>query len=155
LSPELEIVLYQPQIPQNTGNVGRLCVGIEARLHLVHPLAFDTSEKAVRRAGLDYWRSVDLVEHRTPEAFWEWLGERRFYLYSAAGSHPYTAAVHAPGDALIFGCETTGLPRELVERHGASRIPCPGPIRSLNLANAVAIVAYEALRQLRPALFQA
>jgi tRNA (cytidine/uridine-2'-O-)-methyltransferase len=151
--PLVEIVLYQPLIPQNTGNVGRLCVGLEARLHLVHPLAFDTSEKAVRRAGLDYWKLVDLIEHPDPDAFWAWLGDRRFHLFSTAGAVSYTAVRYQPGDALIFGCETVGLPRELVARHGAVFIPCPGPIRSLNLSNAVSVVAYEALRQLRPSLF--
>ncbi len=151
--PLFEIVLYQPQIPQNTGNIGRLCVGLGARLHLVRPIAFDTSEKAVRRAGLDYWKQVDLLDHADPDAFWAWQGERRFHLFAASGEAPYTAIDYRPGDALIFGCETVGLPKDLVARHGAWRIPCPGPIRSLNLANAVSIVSFEALRRLRPDLF--
>ncbi len=148
-----DIVLYHPEIPQNTGNIGRLCLGVGARLHLVHPLAFDTSEKAVRRAGLDYWKSVDLVEHPDEAAFWSWLGDRRFFLFATSGERAYTGVTYSPGDVLIFGCETVGLPKPLVARHGALRIPFPGPIRSLNLSNAVSVVSFEVLRQLRPELF--
>lgn len=155
--PTLHVVLYQPEIPPNTGNVGRLCVAVGARLHLVHPLGFSLQEKAVRRAGLDYWREVDLVEHAGPEAFWQWQAAsgRAVHLFSTRGLRPYTAAAYAPGDVLVFGRETTGLPPELVEAHGAYRIPMvEGPIRSLNLGNAVSIVVYEALRQAHPALFE-
>lgn len=151
---DLHIALYHPEIPQNTGNIGRLCVAVEATLHLVHPLSFDTSEKAVRRAGLDYWRHVALVEHRDEAAFWRWAEGRRVLAYSSHGERSYTACRHLPGDVLLFGRETVGLPRELVERLGGWRIPMTGPVRSLNLANAVSIVTYEAYRQLRPALFE-
>ena len=150
---DLHIALYHPEIPQNTGNIGRLCLGIDATLHLVHPLSFDTSEKAVRRAGLDYWKHVRLVEHRDEASFWAWVGARRVHLYSSHGAAPYTRAAYAPDDVLLFGRETVGLPPELVAERGAWQIPMPGAIRSLNLSNAVAIVAYEALRQLRPSLF--
>lgn len=151
--PDLHVALYHPEIPQNTGNIGRLCLGIDATLHLVHPLSFDTSEKAVRRAGLDYWKDVRLIEHADEATFWAWVGDRRVHLFSSHGEAPYTRAAYAWEDVLLFGRETTGLPPELVAARGAWRIPMPGATRSVNLSNAVAIVAYEALRQLRPALF--
>jgi tRNA (cytidine/uridine-2'-O-)-methyltransferase len=149
----LHLALYHPEIPQNTGNIGRLCVGIGATLHLVRPISFDTSEKAVRRAGLDYWRHVDLVDHESEAAFWAWAEGRRIHLYSSHGTAPYTRCRHQEGDVLLFGRETVGLPPELVAERGAWKIPMTGPIRSLNLANAVTLVAYEALRQVRPELF--
>ena len=151
--PDLHVALYHPEIPQNTGNIGRLCLGIDATLHLVHPLAFDTSEKAVRRAGLDYWKHVRRVEHESEEAFWAWVADRPVHLFSSHGRRPYTACPYAPGDVLLFGRETVGLPSELVEARGAWHIPMTGPTRSLNLANAVAVVVYEALQRLEPALF--
>lgn len=151
--PLLHIALYHPEIPPNTGNVGRLCVGLGLRLHLVHPLGFSTDDRAVRRAGLDYWRHVDVVEHADEEAFWAWVGERPIHLFSSHGAGPYTACPYAPGDVLLFGRESVGLPPGLVEARGAWRIPLTGPIRSLNLSNAVAVVAYQALQRLQPALF--
>lgn len=152
--PLLHIVLYHPEIPPNTGNIGRLCVGIGARLHVVHPIGFSMDAKQVRRAGLDYWKHVDLVEHEDEGAFWGWLGDRPVHLFSARGTAPYTAAPYQPGAVLLFGCETKGLPRTLVDERGAYIIPMiEGPIRSLNLGNAVSVVAYEALRQLGPKWF--
>ncbi len=153
--PVLHIVLYQPEIPPNTGNVGRLCLGVGARLHVVHPIGFSMDAKQVRRAGLDYWAQVDLTEHADPAAFWRWAEGRRVHLFSARGQQPYTACPFTDGAVLVFGRETVGLPKELVDRLGAWRIPAPGPIRSLNLGNAVAVVTYEALRGLRPAWFAA
>jgi tRNA (cytidine/uridine-2'-O-)-methyltransferase len=151
--PVVHIALYHPEIPQNTGNVGRLALAIGARLHLVHPLSFDTSIKAVRRAGLDYWKDVDLVEHADETAFWTWAHGRRVHLFSSHGTRPYTACAYDRGDVLLFGKETVGLPYELVQARGAWRVPMPGPVRSLNLANAVSLVAYEALRRIEPAWF--
>lgn len=151
--PDLHVALYHPEIPQNTGNVGRLCLGVDATLHLVHPLAFDTSEKAVRRAGLDYWKQVRLVEHADEAAFWGWVADRPVHLFSSHGARPYTACPYEPGSVLLFGRETVGLPRDLVEARGAWHIPMIGPTRSLNLANAVAVVVYEALQRTEPALF--
>jgi tRNA (cytidine/uridine-2'-O-)-methyltransferase len=149
--PILHVVLYQPQIPPNTGNVGRLCVAIGAVLHVVHPIPFSMDEKAVRRAGLDYWRHVRLIEHADPDAFWAWAAGRRVHLFSAHGRAPYTEAPIEPGDVLVFGREADGLPRELVDRIGAYRIPMKeGPIRSLNLANAVSVVCYGAVARIRP-----
>lgn len=154
VDPRLHIALVHPEIGPNAGSVGRLCLAIGARLHLVHPLGFQTDEKAVRRAGLDYWSEVDVVEHPDLGAFWSWLGDRRFHLYSSGGGRAYTAAPYARGDVLIFGSESVGLPRELVGRHGAYRIPMPGPVRSINLANAVSVVAYAALQRVEPFLFE-
>ena len=155
--PPLHIVLHEPLIPQNTGSVGRLCVGTGARLHLVEPLGFDISEKAVRRAGLDYWRHVDLEVHPDLAACLEATGsepDRVFYL-SAGADRVYTEVAWQAGDVLVFGRETTGLSRELIERVGAHALAVPrfGPVRSFNLATTVGIVAFEALRQIHPSRF--
>jgi tRNA (cytidine/uridine-2'-O-)-methyltransferase len=151
LDPTLHIALYHPEIPPNTGNAGRLCVATGAVLHVVHPIAFQMDEKAVRRAGLDYWKHVPLVEHADEEAFWRWAQDRRVHLFSARGQRSLRQCAFARGDVLLFGRETTGLPDELVDRHGAYSIPmAPGPIRSLNLSNAVSVVVYTALAQIRP-----
>ncbi len=115
----------------------------------MHPLGFRCDEKAARRAGIDHWAHVDRVEHPDADAFWSWASGRRVLLFSAAGRRPYTAARFRRGDVLLFGRESTGLPRELVAARGAWRIPVRGRVRSLNLANAVAVVGYEARRQLR------
>jgi len=151
LEPLLHIALLTPEIPGNTGNIGRLAVGLGARLHLIHPLGFRVDEKAARRAGIDHWKNVDRMEHADADAFWRWAAGRRVHLLSAKGERPYTAARFERGDVLLFGRESTGLPEELVADRGALRVPIPGAaVRSLNLANAVAIVAYEAYRQLQP-----
>lgn len=152
-APLLHVALLQPEIPGNSGNIGRLCVGIGARLHLVHPLGFHTDEKAVRRAGIDHWRKVDLCEHADDDAFFAWAAGRRLHLFSARGARPFTQIPWQVGDVLVFGRESVGLSEELVQRHGAWLIPMPGPIRSLNLSNAAAVVAYGALQALRPELF--
>lgn len=151
--PVLHIALLEPEIGPNAGSIGRLCLGVGARLHLVHPLGFQTDEKAVRRAGLDYWKHVDVVEHVDASAFWSWAAGRRVHLFSARAPRPYTALRFARGDVLLFGRESVGLPAELLARHPAWCIPQRGPIRSLNLANAVSVVTYGALQQLDPALF--
>ena len=151
--PSLHVVLYQPEIPPNTGNVGRLCLGLELRLHIVHPIGFSMDEKQVRRAGLDYWKHVDLQEHMSEDDFWRWADERRVYLMSTKGQRPFTAIPFQEEDVLVFGRETKGLPAHLIEQHGAYQIPMSGPIRSLNLSNAVAVVVYTAMQSIRPALF--
>lgn len=151
--PALHIVLYHPEIPQNTGNIGRLCVGLELRLHLVHPISFDIDEKAVRRAGLDYWKHVDLQEHADEASFWAWADHRRVHLFSSHGEQSYTRCPFEHGDVLVFGRETVGLPEALVSARGAWRIPMTGPIRSLNLGNAVSVVSYGALAKVRPDVF--
>ena len=128
-------------------------MGVGAALHIVHPIPFDIDEKRVRRAGLDYWRHVTLMEHEDEAAFWAWCSGRRVHLFSSGGDKPYTACRYERGDVLVFGCETKGLPSALVARRGAWRIPMTGAVRSLNLANAAAVVVYGALKQVEPELF--
>ena len=153
--PLLHIVLVTPEIPQNTGNIGRLCVGLNCQLHLVRPLGFDIDEKRVRRAGLDYWPHLKLGVHDDLGAFWQWAEGRCLHFFSShgqAGSH--VAPRYAWGDVLVFGRESDGLPDDVLATESSYRIPMVGPTRSLNLSNAVAVVAYEATRQIRPELFR-
>lgn len=152
--PALHVALVHPEIGPNAGNAGRLCLGLGARLHLVHPLGFQTDDKAVRRAGLDYWKHVDVVEHDSLEAFLAALSGRRLHLFSSHGRARYTAPTYAHGDVLVFGRESVGLDPELVDRHGGGlQIPMVGPTRSLNLSNAVAVAAYRAMADIQPADF--
>jgi tRNA (cytidine/uridine-2'-O-)-methyltransferase len=151
--PGLHIALIHPQIGPNAGNIGRLCLGIGACLHLVHPLGFSTSDKAVRRAGLDYWKHVRCIEHPDLDGFLTWAGGRRVFAYSARSQKTFTEVTHKAGDVLVFGREADGLPSSLKNHWPVLQIPIAGPIRSLNLSNAVAIVAYGALAQVRPELF--
>jgi len=150
--PLLHVALFQPEIPQNTGNIGRLTCANGLRLHLIEPLGFSLSEKAVRRAGLDYWKQADIVVHRDFEALLEALPGARIAAFSKRAATPFTAYKFRPGEVLLFGRETTGIPAAILERPGltALRIPLrrPGIVRSLNLANAVAVASYEALRQI-------
>ena len=146
--PPLHIVLYEPEIPQNTGNAGRLCVAIGAVLHVVRPIPFQMDEKAVRRAGLDYWHLVDLRRHLDMPHFAREIPPERWLLFSALAEKSYVEAPFEPGCALIFGKESVGLPEDLVAQH-ADRvygIPTSGGVRSLNLATAAGIVLYEGLR---------
>ncbi len=145
------IVLIEPQIPPNTGNIARLCAAMELTLHLVKPLGFLTDDKTLKRAGLDYWPHVDLVYHDSLDAFFERYPKENFYYLTTKSSNPYTAVSYQKGDFLIFGCETKGLPKTLLEKNKdrALVIPMTGKVRSLNLSSAVAIVAGEALRQCR------
>ena len=155
MSPEplIHLALIEPEIPQNAGNLGRLSLALTARLHLVHPLGFDTDEKAVRRAGLDYWKHVDVVEHVDVAAFFAWAADRAVYLFSSHAATAYTAIPFARGDVYVFGRESVGLGPELLAARRAYRIPMVGRTRSLNLANAAAVVGYAALQRLRPDLF--
>ena len=143
----------EPEIGPNTGNIGRICLGIGAQLHLIHPLGFKTDDKAVRRAGLDYWKHVNVLEHSSARAFWEWAQGKRVHLFSTKSSRPYTQIEWRAGDVALFGPESRGLPEDLIHDKGAWTIPMTGPIRSLNLANAVAVVSYGALQTLEPHLF--
>jgi len=145
----LHIALWEPEIPENTGNIGRLCVGAGAALHLIGRVGFRLDDRSVRRAGLDYWSEVQLYRHATLAEF-EASHRGRIFCFSAHSCVPYTRVRYQSGDALLFGRESHGLPAEVVARYGerALCIPMPaGKIRSLNLANAVGIVLYEALRQ--------
>ena len=145
------IVLVAPEIPQNTGTIGRLAVATDAVLHLVDPLGFSLEDKYLKRAGLDYWQFLELRRHRTWEEFLEAAGEgARLLFFSTHGERSYFDERYLPGDYLVFGRESAGLPPEFYTRYRESLrvIPMPGEhSRSLNLANAVSIVLYEALRQ--------
>ncbi|MCC6523432.1 MAG: tRNA (cytidine(34)-2'-O)-methyltransferase [Polyangiaceae bacterium] len=143
------IVLVEPEIPQNTGNIARLAAATACPLHLVGRLGFRIDEKAVRRAGLDYWHLVTLEQH-VDLAHFRHAHPARLLLFSAIAGRSYLEAGYEAGDALVFGRESVGLPDELLAAHPdrCFAIPTLGPVRSLNLANSVAIVVYEALRQL-------
>ena len=146
----LNIVLVEPEIPQNTGNIARTCAAIGATLHLVHPLGFDISEKAVKRAGLDYWDKVNIVEYEDLEDFKKKIKSDKIYLLSTKSQKVYSDIKYEDGAYLVFGPETRGLPEEYILEHfdKAVRIPMRKGIRSLNLSNSVAIVAYEAEKQI-------
>jgi tRNA (cytidine/uridine-2'-O-)-methyltransferase len=149
--PILHVVLVAPEIPQNTGTTARLCAATAARLHLVGPLGFSLEDRHLRRAGLDYWPKVDLELHADWDGFCAKHRAPPLWLFSARASRSYTDVRYRPGDFLVFGGETRGLADSLLALHGerALTIPMQGTaVRSLNLANAAAIVAYEALRQL-------
>jgi tRNA (cytidine/uridine-2'-O-)-methyltransferase len=148
--PLFHVVLVAPQIPNNTGNIGRTCVAAACALHLVHPLAFDTSEKACRRAGLDYWPRLLVHEHKTWEAFAASPAASTLWLFSTKATRPLFDARLSAGDALVFGNETAGLPAALLERHPDRLLTLPmvPGERSLNLATAVSAVVYEGIRQL-------
>ncbi len=143
------IVLLDPEIPQNTGNIARLAAALQCPLHLVGKLGFSIDEKAVRRAGLDYWPLVQLERHLDLAHFRHAHPGGKLRLFSAVGKRSYLEARYEPGDALLFGCESVGLPEELLAEHEDEvyGIPTIGEVRSLNLANAVSIVVYEAYRQ--------
>jgi tRNA (cytidine/uridine-2'-O-)-methyltransferase len=148
----MHVVLVEPEIPQNTGNIARLCVLTECSLHLVGKLGFSTSDYYLRRAGLDYWECLTVQYHENLQALQQTLVSGRFFYASTKASRLYTEALYSQEDYLVFGSETRGLPRELIEKHPetAIRIPMWGTKpRSHNLSNAVAIVVYEALRQIK------
>ncbi|MCA9209454.1 MAG: tRNA (cytidine(34)-2'-O)-methyltransferase [Planctomycetales bacterium] len=148
--PRLHVVLYQPQIPQNTGNIGRSCVALGAKLWLVKPLGFQVDEKSVRRAGLDYWQHLDWELVEDWRDLLDRMGRRRMWLLTKRASREYTDAAFQPGDALVFGSESDGLPVSIRDEHAANclRVPMDERVRSLNLSAAMALVAYEARRQM-------
>ncbi len=144
------IVLYQPEIPPNTGNIIRLCANSGARLHLIHPLAFRLRDKQLRRAGLDYSDLTEVSEYDSLQAFMDAVRPSRLYALSTRGSRSYADVHYQPQDAILFGPETRGLPTDVLARFDDSdilRIPMHPGNRSLNLSNAVAITLYEAWRQ--------
>ena len=145
----INIVLVEPEIPQNTGNIARTCAVSGARLHLVRPLGFDISDKAVKRAGLDYWYLLDLRVYDSIRAFLEEHGDKPLWLATTKGGKRYTDARFEEECWLLFGKETEGLPAWLRERYAdrCLRIPMVDEARSMNLGNSVAILCYEALRQ--------
>ena len=144
---KLNIVLYEPEIPQNTGNIARLCACTGASLYLVGKLGFSLSSKYTKRAGLDYWDSVDLHKVETMEELLEANKDANFYYLTTKTKRKYTDIKFQDGDFIVFGPETRGLPQEYVEKDTALTIPMKEGQRSLNLSNSVAIVVYEAIRQ--------
>ncbi|MVX66135.1 tRNA (uridine(34)/cytosine(34)/5-carboxymethylaminomethyluridine(34)-2'-O)-methyltransferase TrmL [Clostridium chromiireducens] len=145
----LNIVLYQPEIPQNTGNIARTCVLTNSKLHLIKPLGFEINEKQVRRAGLDYWKDLELEIHESYEDFIDKYGHNKIYLSTTHGDAHFDEVSFKEGDFIMFGRESSGVPPEVHTRHSGFRIPMvKSSTRSLNLSNTVAIVAYEALRQI-------
>ena len=147
--PTLNIVLVEPQIPQNSGNVARTCAVTGARLHLIKPLGFDISDKAVKRCGLDYWYLVDISVYENIDEYFARHGDRNIYLATTKAPRAYSEADMTGDVAILFGKETAGLPEALREKYRdrCIRIPMISEARSLNLSNSVAILAYEALRQ--------
>ena len=146
----MHVVLYQPEIPPNTGSIARLCAATKTPLHLIAPLGFKIDDKHLKRAGLDYWRFVDLTLHDCWEDFLAKSCDQRLLFFSKKTSKPYTQASYQDSDSLIFGPETRGLPEDLLEMHKNHAYVIPmmsKDVRSLNLSNAVSIVLYEALRQ--------
>ena len=145
----LNVVLVEPEIPQNTGNIARTCAATGTRLHLVKPLGFDLSDKHLKRAGLDYWSLLDIHVYENLGEFFEKNAGGRYYFASTKSKHRYTDVTYRDGDYLFFGRETRGLEESLLHENyeNCIRIPMREGARSLNLSNSVAIVLYEALRQ--------
>jgi tRNA (cytidine/uridine-2'-O-)-methyltransferase len=147
----LHVALWEPEIPPNTGNIGRLCAATGTVLHLVGRLGFRLDDRHLRRAGLDYWSHVEIRQHATIEAFESVLAGSRIIPVSAKVERPYSRERYRDGDCLLFGSESKGLPSTVLSRFAAAAVTIPMPagrVRSLNLATAVGIVLYEALRQL-------
>ena len=145
----LNIVLHEPEIPANTGNIGRTCVATGTRLHLIKPLGFDISDKAVKRAGLDYWPKLDVTVYESYEDFLEKNPGAKIYYATTKGPQTYVDVQYEEDCFIMFGKESAGIPEEILVNHPDTcvRIPMIGETRSLNLSNSVAIVLYEALRQ--------
>jgi len=149
--PILNIVLVEPRIPPNTGNIARLCAATGCRLHLVEPLGFSLEDKYLKRAGLDYWEYVDVRRWTSFSSLKKQVKDRHFIFMSAKVNRPYTEADFREGDFLVFGNEPIGLPENLLQDNidCVYTIPMWGRVRSLNLSNSVSIVVYEALRRIK------
>ena len=145
----IHVALYEPEMPANTGNIGRLCVGAACPLHLIGRPGFLLEDRMIRRAGLDYWPLLELHQHANMAEF-ERAVPGRIWCIETGGRRLYTQVRYQPGDILLYGSESRGLPAEILQRYAEQVlvIPQPGPTRSINLANAVSIVLYEALRQI-------
>ncbi|MFC1579294.1 tRNA (cytidine(34)-2'-O)-methyltransferase [Thermodesulfobacteriota bacterium] len=148
-NPALEVVLYQPEIPANTGNIARLCAAAEVRLHLIHPLGFQVDDKHLKRAGLDYWEEVDIRHHDSFDEFLvKYKGNGKVAAFSRHANTNYTRAKVNYGDCLLFGRETLGLPQEIRDIYPCYRIPMWGRVRSLNLSTAAGIIVYHCLHNM-------
>ena len=145
----LNIVLLEPEIPVNTGNIGRTCVAAGARLHLIEPLGFRLSEKALKRAGMDYWKDLDVTTYMDYPDFLARNPGAKIYMATTKAQKVYTEVSYEPDSYIMFGKESAGIPEEILveNKENCVRIPMMGDIRSLNLGNSAAIVLYEALRQ--------
>ncbi len=145
----MNIVLLEPEIPANTGNIGRTCVATGTRLHLIEPLGFRLNEKEIKRAGMDYWQDLDVTVYLNYEDFLEKNPGARIFYASTKAPQTYAQAVYKKDDYILFGKESAGIPEDILLENQATaiRIPMKGDARSLNLSNSVAIVLYEALRQ--------
>ena len=145
----MHIVLYQPEIPQNTGNIARLCAAARVDLHLIEPLGFFWDDQRLKRAGLDYWEFVNIEKHVNLQAYLDKYPGKNIYYATTKGGHSYTEMSFTPNDVIMFGPETRGLPPEILSINPDHniRIPMFEKTRSLNLANSVAIILYEAIRQ--------
>lgn len=145
----LNIVLHEPEIPANTGNIGRTCVAAGVRLHLIEPLGFRLDEKSLKRAGMDYWKELDVTTYIDYDDFLERNPKARIYLATTKAAKVYTEVRYEPDCYIMFGKESAGIPEEILVNHKDEcvRIPMVGDIRSLNLGNSVAIILFEALRQ--------
>ena len=145
----LNIVLFEPEIPANTGNIGRTCVATGTRLHLIEPLGFRLDEKSLKRAGMDYWKDLDVTTNIDFDDFMSKNPDAKIYMATTKAPNVYTDVSYEPDCYIMFGKESAGIPEEILVHHkeNSIRIPMVGDIRSLNLGNSVAIVLYEALRQ--------
>lgn len=145
----MHIILHQPEIPANTGNIGRTCVATGSPLHLIEPLGFHLDEKSIKRAGMDYWDSLDVTRYMNYQEFLERHPGARIWMATTKAKQVYTEVAYGPDDFIMFGKESGGIPEEILVENEETciRIPMLNEIRSLNLSNAVAIVLYEALRQ--------
>ena len=149
MESSLNVVLIEPEIPQNTGNISRTCAATGARLHLVGPMGFHITDKQVRRAGLDYWDKLDITYYDSTEEFFEKYKDGKFFYFTTKAEQTHSEVSYPNNAYLVFGKETKGLPEELLKENHDScvRLPMRGIIRSLNLSNAVAVGVYEVLRQ--------
>lgn len=145
----MHIILHQPEIPANTGNIGRTCVATGTSLHLIEPLGFHLNEKEIKRAGMDYWEHLDVTRYVNFEEFKEKHPGAKIWMATTKAKHSYTDVSFGPDDFIMFGKESAGIPEEILVEYEPTciRIPMLPQIRSLNLSNSVAIVLYEALRQ--------
>lgn len=145
----MHIILHQPEIPGNTGNIGRTCVATGTPLHLIEPLGFHLDEKSIRRAGMDYWHQLEVYRYMNFREFQELHPGAKIWMATTKARHVYTEVAYGPDDYIMFGKESGGIPEEILVEHEEAciRIPMLSAIRSLNLSNAVSIVLYEALRQ--------
>ena len=145
----MNIILHEPEIPANTGNIGRTCVATGTALYLIRPLGFDISDKAVRRAGMDYWKDLELYVYEDFNDFVSKNPNARIYMATTKAKKAYTEVIYEENDFIMFGKESAGIPEEILIKYEDTsvRIPMIGEIRSLNLSNSVAIMLYEALRQ--------